>query len=77
MNIFPSLDREQREAVVLLLLGTFLESFDLFLYVHMAVLLNERFFTCHRAAYSLTTGSFGLLLHLLCSGHWVPCCLAT
>ncbi|MCX7342826.1 MAG: MFS transporter [Proteobacteria bacterium] len=35
--------REQKEAVGLLQIGTFLEYFDLMLYVHMAVLLNELF----------------------------------
>jgi len=39
-----SLTKEQREAVGLLSIGTFLEYFDLMLYVHMAVLLNELFF---------------------------------
>ncbi|MGD0466725.1 MAG: MFS transporter [Gammaproteobacteria bacterium] len=41
---FSSLKYEQREAVGLLSIGTFLEYFDLMLYVHMAVLLNELFF---------------------------------
>lgn len=39
-----ALSREQKEAVGLLSIGTFLEYFDLMLYVHMAVLLNELFF---------------------------------
>ncbi|WP_198027145.1 MFS transporter [Candidatus Paracaedibacter symbiosus] len=34
----------QKEAIGLLQIGTFLEYFDLMLYVHMAVLLNELFF---------------------------------
>tara|TARA_B110000503_G_scaffold49665_1_gene80622 strand:- start:338 stop:1642 length:1305 start_codon:yes stop_codon:yes gene_type:complete len=38
------LTREQKQAVGLLSIGTFLEYFDLMLYVHMAVLLNELFF---------------------------------
>lgn len=38
------LTKDQREAVGLLSIGTFLEYFDLMLYVHMAVLLNELFF---------------------------------
>ena len=38
------LTRQQKEAIVLLSIGTFLEYFDLMLYVHMAVLLNELFF---------------------------------
>jgi len=36
--------RKQKEAIGLLSVGSFLESFDLFLHVHMAVLLNELFF---------------------------------
>ena len=36
--------RSQKEAVGLLQIGTFLEYFDLMLYIHMAVLLNELFF---------------------------------
>jgi len=39
-----SLSKEQIEAVGLLSIGTFLEYFDLMLYIHMAVLLNELFF---------------------------------
>ncbi|XVN40469.1 MAG: MFS transporter [Rickettsia endosymbiont of Argas persicus] len=38
------LTRNQKEAIGLLSIGTFLEYFDLMLYVHMAVLLNELFF---------------------------------
>ena len=38
------LTRQQKEAVGLLSVGTFLEYFDLMLYVHMAVLLNKLFF---------------------------------
>ena len=43
-DIQTKLNREQKEAVGLLSIGTFLEYFDLMLYVHMAVLLNELFF---------------------------------
>ncbi|WP_041816823.1 MFS transporter [Rickettsia akari] len=39
-----SLNKEQKQAVGLLSIGTFLEYFDLMLYVHMAVLLNNLFF---------------------------------
>ncbi len=39
-----SLTKEQKEAVGLLSIGTFLEYFDLMLYVHMAFLLNDLFF---------------------------------
>ena len=44
MSFFSSLNRQQKEAVGLLQIGTFLEYFDLMLYVHMAVLLNTLFF---------------------------------
>lgn len=44
VSIIKSLSRQQKEAVGLLQIGTFLEYFDLMLYVHMAVLLNELFF---------------------------------
>lgn len=44
MRGFLSLHPDQKKAVILLQLGTFLEYFDLMLYVHMAVLLNELFF---------------------------------
>ncbi|WP_341748905.1 MFS transporter [Candidatus Tisiphia endosymbiont of Sialis lutaria] len=43
-NRQTSLTKEQKEAVGLLSIGTFLEYFDLMLYIHMAVLLNELFF---------------------------------
>ena len=43
-NQQTSLTKEQREAVGLLSIGTFLEYFDLMLYVHMAGMLNELFF---------------------------------
>ncbi|WP_341789873.1 MFS transporter [Rickettsia endosymbiont of Polydrusus tereticollis] len=39
-----SLTKNQKQAVGLLSIGTFLEYFDLMLYVHLAVLLNELFF---------------------------------
>ena len=44
IEIFSLLPKEKKEAVALLSLGTFLEYFDLMLYVHMAVLLNDIFF---------------------------------
>lgn len=44
MNVLSSLKSDQKEAIGLLQIGTFLEYFDLMLYVHMAVLLNELFF---------------------------------
>jgi MFS family permease len=39
-----TLNRDQKEAIGLLSAGTFLEYFDLMIYVHMAVLLNDLFF---------------------------------
>ena len=36
--------RDQKQSIILLSVGTFLEYFDLMLYVNMAVLLNELFF---------------------------------
>ncbi|MCE3230616.1 MAG: transporter [Alphaproteobacteria bacterium] len=44
MALFSSLTRDQKESIGLLQIGTFLEFFDLYLYVHMAVLINELFF---------------------------------
>jgi len=44
MLLLSSLSRDQKESVGLLQIGTFLEYFDLMLYVHMAVFLNELFF---------------------------------
>lgn len=41
---FFNLRRDQKEAVFLLQIGTFLEYFDLMIYVHMAVVLNQLFF---------------------------------
>ncbi|MFV9866071.1 MAG: MFS transporter [Rickettsia conorii subsp. raoultii] len=39
-----SLTRDQKEAVGLLSIGTFLEFFDFSLYIHMSAFLNELFF---------------------------------
>ena len=44
VSTFSSLKPEHREAIGLLSIGTFLEYFDLMLYVHMAVVLNPLFF---------------------------------
>ena len=44
MTNSSKLNKAQKEAIGLLSIGTFLEYFDLMLYVHMAVLLNELFF---------------------------------
>lgn len=55
-----NLRKEQKEAIGLLSVGTFLEYFDLMLYVHMAVLLNELFFPKQNqsAAYLLSAFAF-------------------
>ena len=42
--MLSNINKDQREALTLLQLGTFLEYFDLMLYIHMSVLLNELFF---------------------------------
>ncbi len=42
--ISNKITRSQKEAIGLLSIGTFLEYFDLMLYIHMAKLLNELFF---------------------------------
>ena len=44
MSVFSKLDKVQKQAISLLSIGTFLEYFDLMLYIHMAVLLNDLFF---------------------------------
>ncbi len=44
VETFKSLNIKQKEAIGLLSIGTFLEYFDLMLYIHMAVLLNDLFF---------------------------------
>src|SRR5271166_4776705 len=44
MGMLSDLNREQKTSIGLLQIGTFLEYFDLMLYIHMAVLLNELFF---------------------------------
>lgn len=44
MQIFSSLKQHEKEAIGLLSIGTFLEYFDLMLYIHLATLLNDLFF---------------------------------
>lgn len=44
MRELINLDRKTKESIYLLQIGTFLEYFDLMLFVHMAVVLNELFF---------------------------------
>jgi len=44
MNASCELTKDQKQAIGLLSVGTFLEYFDLMLYVHMAVILNDLFF---------------------------------
>jgi len=52
------LTRKQKESVFLLSLGTFLEYFDLMLYIHMAVLLNDLFFPQTDATVAKILGAF-------------------
>lgn len=40
----PGLSRREKQSIFLVLIGTFLEYFDLVLYVHLAVILNPLFF---------------------------------
>jgi len=58
------LTREQKQAVGLLSIGTFLEYFDLMLYVHMAVLLNELFFPKYDPHTASLLAAFTFPLHL-------------
>ncbi|MBS0184847.1 MAG: MFS transporter [Proteobacteria bacterium] len=60
MDLSVPLNKEQKEAAGLLQAGTFLEYFDLMLYVHMAVVLNELFFpkTDPKTASLLTAFTF-------------------
>ena len=44
MSTNNKLTRYQKEAIAIISLGTFLEYFDLMIYVHMSVLLNDLFF---------------------------------
>ena len=60
-KIFASLNREQKEAIGLLQIGTFLEYFDLMLYVHMAVILNELFFPKTDASSAALLSAFRFL----------------
>jgi len=45
LNQIVNLSKTQKQAVLLLSMGTFLEYFDLMLYIHLAVLLNDLFFS--------------------------------
>ena len=49
---------EQKKAIGLLSIGTFLEYFDLMLYVHMAVVLNELFFPTNDPNTAALTSAF-------------------
>ena len=53
-----ALTKEQKQAVGLLSIGTFLEYFDLMLYIHMAVVLNDLFFSKTDPFSSSLLGSF-------------------
>ena len=58
MKLYSFLNREQNEALKLLQMGTFLEYFDLMLYVHMAVVLNDLFFPKTDAHTAALLGAF-------------------
>jgi MHS family proline/betaine transporter-like MFS transporter len=52
------LNREQKESIGLLSVGTFLEYFDLMLYVHLSVLLNQLFFPQFDTSHSSLLSAF-------------------
>lgn len=62
MSLLSSIRRDQKETVALLQMGTFLESFDLMLYIILAIVLNQLFFphTDHFEAALLTATAFSL-----------------
>jgi MFS family permease len=53
------LKREQKEAISLLSIGTLLEYFDLMIYVHMAIILNELFFPTGDRQVEYLVAAFG------------------
>lgn len=65
-----SLNSQQKEAIGLLSIGTFLEYFDLLLYVHMAVLLNELFFPKADPFTAKPTFCFCVLFYLCFKAFW-------
>lgn len=56
LKMFNSLTLSQRKAVLLLSTSTFLEYFDVMLYIHMAVVLNELFFSSSGLKFSDAIG---------------------
>lgn len=58
-----TLTREQKEAAGILSTTTFLEYFDLMLYVHLAVLLNELFFPKYEPSVTYSSLCFYFLLY--------------
>ena len=81
MGLYSTLDREKKEAVGLLQIGTFLEYSDLMLYVHMAVVLNDLFFpktdpftskllTAFAFSYTFVFKPFGALLFGILAIKW-------
>jgi len=61
-----TLTKEQKQAIGILSLGTFLEYFDLMLYVHMAVLLNDLFFSKTDIFSSSIIGAFAFCSTFVC-----------
>ena len=58
MNVFLSLKRNEKEAIGLLSIGTFLEYFDMMLYIHMATLLNDLFFPATNPKVAMLLSAF-------------------
>lgn len=60
------LNKEQKVSIGILSIGTFLEYFDLMLYVHMAVLLNELFFPQADAFATAIISAFTFCITFVC-----------
>lgn len=66
ISTFTELRKEGKLPVALLSTGTFLEYFDLMLYVHMGVLLNELFYDTRDAKGMLLLSALGVTLTFFC-----------
>lgn len=68
-----SLTKEQKKAIGLLSIGTFLEYVDFMLYIHMGAFLNEIFFAPTNNPYSAALlGAFFLFCPFYCASHRGP-----
>ena len=67
------LNKDKFDSIFLLSIGTFLESFDLYLYIHLAVLLNDLFFPQSNptTAYLLSATAFAMTFILRPVGGFV------